>query len=88
MGLMIGLVGWYHFIHRASGNEQWGDAVVLFNVGIVAYPVSLLLLGAGVIVRARGRGSQSGSVRFGANLIVASLIALAIPGIFMALISG
>lgn len=47
MLMLSAYIIWFASVFRRSGRENWDDAVSIFNLGVLAYPISLLLLVAG-----------------------------------------
>jgi hypothetical protein len=42
MLFLCAFILWFHFIFRPSGQEAWGDAAWVFDLGVLTYPVSIL----------------------------------------------
>jgi hypothetical protein len=44
MLLLCGFILWFQFAFRLSGQEAWGDAAMVFDLGVLTYPVSILCM--------------------------------------------
>lgn len=78
-GLLVAFVSWYVFVFRPSGEEQWGDAVAIFYLGAITYPLSILLLVVGVLLAIRWRRHHPGQPTRGLLLLAAAMTLLAAP---------
>ena len=82
-GLLVAFVGWYVFVFRPSGEERWGDAVAIFYLGALTYPISIVLVASGVFMAIRWRRSHPGQPTAWPQLIAASIALLAIPWLLL-----
>lgn len=82
-GLLVAFISWYVFVFRPSGEEQWGDAVAIFYLGAIAYPLSILLLAVGVFLAVRWRRKHPGRPTAGPLLFAASVALLAAPWLLL-----
>ena len=51
--LLVAYILWYMLIFRRSGQEVWGDGATIFYLGVLAYPLALLLLAIGTYMSFR-----------------------------------
>ena len=82
-GLLVAFIAWYMFVFRPSGDERWGDGVVIFYLGAITYPLSILLLAIGVFLAIRWRRNHPGRPTTGPLLFVASVALLAAPWLLL-----
>jgi hypothetical protein len=82
-GLLSAFIAWYMFWYRPSGQEQWGDGVAIFYLGVFTYPLSLLLLAVGTFLAVRWRRSHPGQPTAGPLLFAASFVLLAAPWLLL-----
>lgn len=81
--LFLAFVVWYIFGFRPSGEEQWGDAVVIFYLGAITFPFSVSLLVVGSVLAVRWRRINPAEPTAGPFLFVASVSLLASPWLLL-----
>ena len=84
--LLLAYVGWYMLVFRPSRQEAWGDGVTIFYLGALMYPISLVLLVAGVFLAVRWRRRNPGVRSSGPLWFALSVALLAAP--FLALFAA
>jgi hypothetical protein len=84
-GLLIAFIAWFMLWHRPSGQEQWGDGAAIFYLGVLAYPLSILLLVIGTVLAVRHRRRHPSEPTAGPLLFAASLGLLAAPWLLLLL---
>ena len=76
---LLAYILWYTLVFRPSGKEAWGDGVTIFYLGILAYPLSLFLLGIGKFLAIRWRRRYPELPTVGPGLFSVSVLLLAAP---------
>ena len=77
--LLLAYVLWYALVFRPSGQEAWGDGVSIFYLGVLTYPLSLLLLLIGTLMAVRWRRLHSDQIGSGPAWFVLSVALLPAP---------
>ena len=82
-GLLVAFISWYMLVFRPSGEERWGDGAAIFYLGAITYPLSILLLVAGVFLAVRWRRNHPGQPTAGPLLFAVSVVMLAAPWLLL-----
>ena len=84
--LLVAYILWYMLIFRPSGQEVWGDGATIFYLGVLAYPLALLLLAIGTYMSFRWHRRHPGQRTTDPALFAVSVVLLVVP--FVALFAG
>jgi len=84
--LLVAYIAWYMLVFRPSGQEAWGDGVTIFYLGVLTYPLSLILLLLGTFLAVRGRRKHPNQPSLGPVLFAVSVLLLVAP--FVALLAA
>lgn len=84
--LLAAYILWYMLIFRSSGEEAWGDGATTFYLGVLAYPLALLLLVTGTYLSYRWHRRNPKQRTTDPALFAVSVVLLVVP--FVALFVG
>ena len=84
-GLLLAFIAWFMLWHRPSGQERWGDGAAIFYLGVITYPLALLLLVVGTVLAIWHRRRHPGEPTAGPLLFAASVALLAAPWLLLLL---
>ena len=84
--VLFAYVLWYTLVYRPSGQEAWGDAVSIFYLGALTYPLALLLLTLGTFMAVRWRRRSSSTSNSAPAWFALSLALMVAP--FIALFTA
>lgn len=84
--LLLAVMIWYILVFRPSGEERWGDGVIVLYLGAITYPLSIALLSFGTFLALRLTRKTPEQPTASLLLFVASVAFLVFPWLFILVI--